>query len=255
MQKFSTLMLSAALLAIPAAAAAEPTPITVRVLSDDAKFIGTTLGGAHVVIRDVETDAILAEGVTSGITGNTDRILNTPRARHDSIAGEDDAGFSTVLDIDEPTLVRIAVEGPIDHPQATAQASQTLWMTPGRPPHGADGVILTLSGLIVDFGAPSSFGREFTAGADVPIAVEVAHLCGCPLTPDGTWDANQYEISYSVTRDGADVTTGNLGYAGTPTQFAGTFTPAESGVYTVSVIAYHPITGNTGVGSRTITVR
>lgn len=255
MQRFSTLMLSAAMLAIPATVAAEPTPITVRVLSDDAKFIGTTLGGAHVVIRDAETNAVLAEGVTSGITGNTDRIVNTPRARHGSIAGEGDAGFSATIDIDAPTRVRIDAHGPVDHPQASAEASQTLWMIPGRPPHGADGVILTLSGLIVDFGAPSSFGREFSAGTEVPIAVEVAHLCGCPLTPGGTWDADQYEISYSVTRDGAAVTDGDLSYAGTATQFAGAFTPAESGVHTISVIAYHPITGNTGIGSRTITVR
>ena len=52
----------------------------------------------------------------------------------------------------EPKLVRIEVHGPLDHPQAATRASQTLWVIPGRPPHGADGAILTLSGLIVDFG-------------------------------------------------------------------------------------------------------
>ena len=255
MPKFSTLILSALLIVTPFAVAAEPTPVTVRVLSDDAKFIGTTLGGAHVAIRDAETDAILAEGVTSGITGNTDRIVNTPRARHGSIVGEGDAGFSTILDIDEPKLVRIEVHGPLDHPQAATRASQTLWVIPGRPPHGADGAILTLSGLIVDFGSPSSFDRDFSAGTEVPIAIEVAHLCGCPLTPDGTWDASQYAIGYSVTRDGSDVADGTLAYAGTASQFTGAFTAPEIGVYTVSVIAYHALTGNTGVGSRTITIR
>ncbi|MEM8696817.1 MAG: hypothetical protein AAGE05_12420 [Pseudomonadota bacterium] len=255
MRKFSTLMLVVPVLTLPWAAAAEPTPVTVRVLSDDAKFIGTTLGGARVVIRDAETDAILAEGVTSGITGNTDRIVHTPRVRHGSIAGDGDAGFSATLDIDAPTLIRIEAGGPIDHPQAATQASQTLWALPGRSPHGADGVILTLSGLIVDFGSPSSFGRDFTAGAEVPIAVEVAHLCGCPLTPDGTWDANQYDIRYRVTHDGADVAAGDLAYAGMASQFAGTFVPPETGIYTVAVTAYHPLTGNTGIGSRTITVR
>lgn len=255
MPRFWTVMLPATLLALPLAAPAEPTPVTVRVLSDDAKFIGTTLGGARIVIRDAESDAVLAEGVTAGITGDTERIVTAPRVRHGSIASEGDGGFSTVLDIDRPTRVRIEASGPLDHPQAMAEAAQTLWLIPGRAPHGADGVILTLAGLIVDFGSPSSFGRDFAAGTEVPIAVEVAHLCGCPLTPDGTWDSNQYEIGYRVTRDGADIATGDLAYAGAASHFAGGFTPPESGVYTVAVTAYHPLTGNTGVGSRTITVR
>ena len=34
---------------------AEPTDITVRVLSKDAKFVGTSMGGVRITLRDAET--------------------------------------------------------------------------------------------------------------------------------------------------------------------------------------------------------
>ncbi|HEX6202874.1 MAG TPA: hypothetical protein VF100_07720, partial [Thermoanaerobaculia bacterium] len=57
--------------AAAAAAAAEETAVTVRVLSRDAKFVGSSMGGARVTIRDAETGTLLAEGVTAGSTGDT----------------------------------------------------------------------------------------------------------------------------------------------------------------------------------------
>ena len=47
-----------------APALAEPTPVTVRVISTDAKFVGDTRGGARITVRDARTgrqmDAFLA---------------------------------------------------------------------------------------------------------------------------------------------------------------------------------------------------
>tara|TARA_R110002096_G_scaffold238867_3_gene430442 strand:- start:81 stop:371 length:291 start_codon:yes stop_codon:yes gene_type:complete len=57
------------------------TTIVVRVLAKDAKFIGTSMGGAEVIIRDANTQEILAEGVTAGGTGDTGLIMTMPRAR------------------------------------------------------------------------------------------------------------------------------------------------------------------------------
>ncbi len=255
MPRLSALLTAAiaVLLAVPAAA--EPTSVTVRALADDAKFIGTTLGGAHIVIRDAATGAILAEGVTTGGTGDTEALMVAPRERHARIAEGDAAAFETVIDIDEPTLLRFEASGPLDHPSANMQAMQTRLVFPGRPPHGPDGIVLTLSGLIVEMAAPSSFGTGFSAGEEVPIRVQVAHLCGCPLTPDGLWDANGYEIGFIVTRGEREVASGTLDYAGMASHFAGGFTPAESGVYSLTVTAYHPQTGNSGIGTRTIRVR
>ena len=46
------------------------TKLVVRAKSKDAKFIGTKMGGAMVVIRDSETGRGLAEGLTAGGTGD-----------------------------------------------------------------------------------------------------------------------------------------------------------------------------------------
>ena len=54
------IMIAALLGATPALAV--PTPVTVRVLSQGAKFIGTGMGGVDVVLADAATGAKLAEG-------------------------------------------------------------------------------------------------------------------------------------------------------------------------------------------------
>ena len=63
------------LLAISAPAYAEPTPVTVRVISQDAKFVGDGMGGARVTLRDARTGRVMANGVTKGGTGDTDQIM------------------------------------------------------------------------------------------------------------------------------------------------------------------------------------
>ena len=45
---------------------AVPTEITVHVKTKDAKFLGTSMGGALVTIKDAQTGELLAKGVTSG---------------------------------------------------------------------------------------------------------------------------------------------------------------------------------------------
>ncbi|MBX9665057.1 MAG: hypothetical protein K5Q19_17165, partial [Novosphingobium sp.] len=59
-------LLGALLASVPLAAWAEPTPLTIRVLSLGGKFIGSGMGGARIVVRDARTQQILAQGITSG---------------------------------------------------------------------------------------------------------------------------------------------------------------------------------------------
>ena len=60
---------------------AVPTDITVRVRAKDAKFVGDTMGGARVTIRDAETGELLAKGVTTGTTGDTSLIMKIVNPR------------------------------------------------------------------------------------------------------------------------------------------------------------------------------
>lgn len=58
---------------------ATPTKIMIRAKARDAKFIGSSLGGAYIIVRDKTSQKILAEGKTTGGTGNTDLIMKMPK--------------------------------------------------------------------------------------------------------------------------------------------------------------------------------
>ena len=75
-------------LAIASSAAAEPTQIVVRVISQDGKFVGDHTGGASVTLRDAKTGKVLALGSTKGGTGNTDRIMAAVTALVEEVRGE-----------------------------------------------------------------------------------------------------------------------------------------------------------------------
>ena len=63
----------------PTVASAEQTEIIVRVLAKDSKFVGTSMGGISIILRDAHTGEILATGLTQGGTGNTGLIMRHRR--------------------------------------------------------------------------------------------------------------------------------------------------------------------------------
>lgn len=164
----------AALALAAAPAVAEETAVTVRVLSRDAKFIGSSMGGARVTIRDAETGALLAEGVTEGSTGDTQRIMGTPRERGATIATPDAGAFTATFDLDRPTLVEIAAFGPLAQRQSAVAASTTRWLLPGKDLTAGDGVILELAGFAVDVLAPAA--HSIVAGEEVEVLVNLVML-------------------------------------------------------------------------------
>lgn len=153
--RLSTLCLSCSLLCFAALpATAEETPVTVRVLSKGAKFIGSSMGGVRVTIRDAETGELLAEGVTEGSTGDTERLMQAPREPDAGLATPGSAAFEAVLDLDRPTLLEITAWGPLAQRQAAVEASTTRWVLPGKGLAEGDGVVLELAGFAVDVLAP-----------------------------------------------------------------------------------------------------
>ena len=77
-----------ALLIAPGIAVAEPTDITVRVLAKDSKFVGTSMGGMRIILRDAHTGEVLATGVTKGGTGNTELLMHENRGRRAQLADD-----------------------------------------------------------------------------------------------------------------------------------------------------------------------
>jgi len=151
------------------------TKIIVRVVSKDAKVIGSGVGGALVRIKNLETGEILAQGKQEGGTGNTDRIMIQPHKRGETLYGTPDAAFfQAEIPLDKPTQVEIYTEAPLSYPHAIQKGSKTLTLIPGKNILG-EGIIIELNGLIVNILSPS-LKEGLKRGEEVVIKAEVRML-------------------------------------------------------------------------------
>ena len=149
---FTLFVLFAGLLSYGSLEAA-PTKLVVRAKAKDSKFVGTSMGGAWVVVRDAETGKVLAEGLTTGGTGNTRTIMLEPIRRFERIA-VGAAKFEATIDIDEPRLVDIDVAAPYIHKDNMIKSSTQIWLIPGHDIVG-DGIIIEVPGFSVDAVSPA----------------------------------------------------------------------------------------------------
>lgn len=236
-----------ALGALGPAAAAEETRVTVRVLSRGAKFVGTSMGGARVALRDAETGRVLAEGETRGGTGDTQRIMREAQPHWAPVATPEAARFEAVLELEAPRRIEAVAWGPGAQAQAENRVSATQWVVPGKHLTGGNGWLLVLPGFAVDVLAPPTPLGLSGGAREVPIRANVTLMCGCPVVPGGLWDAEGFEIRARVTREGRRVAEIPLEYAGRASQFEASFRAEEPGTYELVVYAYDPETGNTGL--------
>jgi hypothetical protein len=229
-------------------AAPVDTDVTVRVRAHDAKFIGSGVGDMNIVIEDADTGAMLAAGRITGGTGDTDHLMKTPATRGAALANAETAEYTATLRLERPTHVRIRAMGPLAQPDAVQELSVTTWVVPGRS-IGGDGIVLALPGLIVTpKPQPATNGR-------LPIATDVTLMCGCPITKDGLWDSDDYEVHALVAASGAPATEVVLNFTGETNRFAGELAAPATGRYVVTVWAHNARTGNTGAASYAVDVR
>ncbi len=238
-----------------ASAAATPTNIIVRVLGKGSKFVGTSMGGALVTLKDANTGEVLAKGITEGTTGNTDLIMKTPRIPgRQPISDNTSAKFTAEIDIDAPTYVEISAYGPLAEEQSATKASVTQWILPGKDITLGDAILLELPGFAVKILSPSA---DLTLGGvpqSVEIRASVSMMCGCPIEPGGLWDADKIEIEAAVKRNGGEAEAIDMNYAGERSQFEAAYKVTEPGTYEVTVSAFDPSNGNTGLDKTTFTV-
>jgi hypothetical protein len=256
MRTHRILMLAALGLAmmLPSAAAwAEPTEITVRVLSKDAKFIGTSMGGMRVTLRDAHTGEILATGLTQGGTGDTKRLMHENGGRRAHLSDQSAAKFAVTLDLAEPRLIEVEAYGPLAQPQAAHRVVSSQWVIPGRGHTGGDGWVVELPGFVVDVLAPPAHVK-LKGVSKVDVRANVVMMCGCPIEPGTLWDGDKYEVQAIVSRDGKPLTRLPMRYSGETSQFAATVPVDAPGTYDVLVYAYDPANGNTGLDRTTFIV-
>jgi hypothetical protein len=230
------------------AAYGKETKIVVRVKAKDAKFIGSSLGGAYVIIRNKTNNSILAEGKTSGSTGSTDLIMKFPKERHDIITDDTTAKFTATVDIDEPTFVSIEVLSPYTNRQAQTKVSSEFWLIPGKDLVG-EGIILEIPGFIVDILKPRThqyISLQSVRGKPFQIQANIVMMCGCVIDKGGVWDADKIETKAIINKDGKFLSETHLTLVST-NLFEGSFPVSQAGNYEVIVYAFDNKTGNTGV--------
>lgn len=230
---------------------AQETNIMIRAKAKDAKFIGSSIGGAKILVKDALTSEILAEGITTGSTGNTEKIMNQDWKRNQPLSDQNTAGFKAVLDIEEPVFVTVEAYAPLNKKQATVLSSTQLWVIPGKDITG-DGVVLDVPGFVVDILSPQTHER-INAADEIQLKANVVMMCGCPVTEEGIWDANQYEVKAMITAENGDSTEIDLKQLEKASTFSGS-TSLNKGLYEVLIYAYDPSTGNTGVDKTDIII-
>ena len=227
-------------------ALAETTQLNVLVRSVDAKFIGSGAGGLNVIITDHQTGKLLAQGPISGATGDTQALMKTGQTRGHSPVTDDSAQFQAALDIDKPTRVAIQVTGPLDIQQSIQTLSATTWVVPGRD-QTQPGVVLHMPGLITEL---ADYKREVD---DITLTTQVTLMCGCPITRDGLWAADNFEVVAQLYQAGERLTQNALAFTGETNTFAGSIKVPRSGASKLVIYAYQKSTGNTGVYEQALT--
>lgn len=229
------------------------TKIVVRAKAKDAKFIGSSIGGAKVVIKDAITGRILDEGFTSGSTGNTETIMKKPHERHARLSDAGTAKFEGNIHIETPQFVEIKIYAPFNKKQATVKASTQLWVIPGEDISG-DGIIIEIPGLIVDVLSPQTH-ESLKNPSVIDITANVVMMCGCPISKGGLWDADEYTVNAIIRKDGKMYKTVPLHITKKDNTFATVVPQPEPGLYEFTVYAFHKKTGNSGVDKVNIIIK
>lgn len=234
---FSSLTLSAA-----------ETKIMIRAKARDAKFIGSSLGGAHIIVRNKVNRQILAEGNTTGSTGNTDLIMKVAKARGASITDSQTAGFLASIDIHEPTFITIEMISPLNNKQAQAAISTELWLIPGKHILG-DGIIMEVPGFIIDILKPRThqyIPLNTIKGKPFQFQANIVMMCGCVIEKGGVWNSDEIEVKGILKKDGKYIKEVTLSLIST-NLFEGSDMLNIPGNYELTLYAYHEKSGNTGV--------
>lgn len=238
-------------LAASAPAHAEPTEVAVRVISADGKFIGDSMGGAKVTLRDAQSGRVLARGTTRGGTGNTARIMQAT-GRSPLIATPDAAAFVSQINIDEPRLVNLEVSGPVGHPGSMIRVVSQRWVMPGQPVNLGDGWVVELPGLAITPTVRIIGRNPGTKQRIAAVSAKVELLCGCPITPGGQWNADDYQVTVSLWQRRYRVSEAPLAFVAAPGGFAGDIAIPAKGRFRMFVHARNIVTGNSGITELTM---
>lgn len=241
------------LASLPVLISQTPTPLTVRVLAHDAKWIGTSMGGVEVTIRDQATGELLASGHTAGGTGNTDLLVHRDRSRYGQISTPGSAAFEATLMLEQPVFVEIKATFRTAFSGHPIVASENRWLIPGKE-MTEDGIVLELTGFALRINHPLPHQTvSLSKEEDARIDLFMIMLCGCPIAPGGTWDSDPMEVEALVYQDNELIR--SIPFTNIETNhFTADLSDLATGSYRVFVSAYDPRSKNTGVEKIQVTI-
>ena len=254
--KYTTLLMTFCwiLMMAPALIGQTPTPLTVRVLAHDAKWIGSSMGGVEITIRDQSNGKLLASGVTSGGTGDTDLLVHRNKSRYGKISSPGSASFEANLMLDQPVFVEIKATFRTAFSGYPIVATENRWLIPGKE-MTEDGIVVELPGFAMRVNHPLPHQTvSLSKDEDVRIDLFMIMLCGCPISPGGTWDSDPMEVEAMIYQDNEFVRAVPLTNIET-NRFTADLSNLGTGSYRVFVTAYDPRSKNTGVEKLQFTIR
>lgn len=241
---FTSLFLFSCLTVV--AQTAKDTRLVVRTQAKDAKFIGTSMGGSMIIVRDATTNEVLAKGLTKGGTGTTDIIMRTPKKRYADIT-EGTAFFQTTLSLEKPLFVNIEAIGPFNHEESRVVSQTQVWLVPGKHMDN-QGVILEIPGFVIDGLYPQTHqGFSIEKDKSVELKVNMVMMCGCTISKGGLWDSEAIEVEANIYVDGTYWKTIPMHISEQVNTFTTDLTLEKTGSHEVIITAYHPTSKNTGV--------
>lgn len=238
------------------------TQLQVWVQARGGKFLGDDIGGAWVTVRDSQTGELLADGATSGdsgqlvpdyVPGASQRPIITPGSAPTIswlVPQSTTASFRVELRLRHPTMLEIAVFGALGGLQTAHRAVATQWALPGDQLT----VSIEISGLILQVMEPVTHLELPSVGLPVSLQAKVAMMCGCPIQEGMPWVPADFDVSAQIRAAGSSALTrvplafssGNV-----PGIFEGLYTVSQPGFYSATIQAVQRSTGNTGAGEVT----
>lgn len=240
----------------PQAFAAQETNFVITVKAKDAKFIGTSVGGAHVIVRSKMTGDIIAEGITYGDTGDTKTVMAQSQPRDAVLVSEETAQFQFSLDFQEPVPVTISAAAPLGQRQSLASVSQDMILLPGKDYTSGNGIMLELPGFSIDITSPMP-GQvfDFNSGIELTLEANVMKMCGCHVAEGTPWPPERYTVEAHIYKDGLYITSVTIPYAGEPGIFSSNIKIPLPGIYSIHLTAFDARTKESGMDTVSVTIR
>ncbi len=239
---------AALLFVSPFQAFAEPTNVSVRVLGKGSTFVGSGTGGMQITLTDADSGEVLAEGPTVGTSGDGNRIMGSARHRDDVLHTDGSAVFTAVLDIEEPTLVRLRAFGPIEREGNQIEVTSSHWVLPGKHLTAGNGWLVEVPGFLIEPIWPTD---EKEIDENLPLKdtfrTHITPMCGCAIKPGGHWPPERYEVTVNLLRNGKTSSSFELAYGGQPSLYSAPLTLNKTGEYEAIISIYDPKNGNAGV--------